>query len=271
MDTAPQYRLGLVLGGGGARGFAHLGVIQALYEAGLKPDIISGTSAGSLIGAMIACGHTPEECLQFFTGKKILQFARPTMSKKGIMTMAGMEEHLAKFLTAKTFEELTTPLVITASDINNAVPIHFEHGELLPCVIASCSIPVVFTPKEIKKIDYVDGGVFMNLPVRPIRKRCEKIIAVEINSIDTSEKITNMLGMAIRSFHLGLDRNTDIDRSMSDIFIAPENLAKYSMFDLDHVHEIYTEGYEVAKRILKKSVLRSTELHRHESQTYAAG
>lgn len=111
----------------------------------------------------------------------------------------------------------------------------------------------------------------MNLPVRPIRKRCEKIIAVEINSIDTSEKITNMLGMAIRSFHLGLDRNTDIDRSMSDIFIAPENLAKYSMFDLDHVHEIYTEGYEVAKRILKKSVLRSTELHRHESQTYAAG
>ena len=173
MDIAPQYHIGLVLGGGGARGFAHLGVIQAMYDTGLKPDIISGTSAGSIIGAMIASGHTPEECLKFFTGKKILHFARPTMSKKGIMTMNGMEEHLKEFLHTATFEELKIPLVITASDINHAIPVHFEHGELLPCIIASCSIPVVFTPKEIDSNDYVDGGVFMNLPVRPIRKRCE--------------------------------------------------------------------------------------------------
>lgn len=256
MNTAPQHRIGLVLGGGGARGFAHLGVVQAMYENGLYPDIISGTSAGSIIGAMIASGHTPEECLKFFTGKKVLSFARPTMSKKGIMSMAGMEEHLAAFLHTETFEELKVPLVITASDINNAIPVHFEHGQLLPCVIASCSIPVVFTPKEIEKTEYVDGGVFMNLPVRPIRKRCEKIIAVEINSIDTSEKITNMLGMAIRSFHLGIDRNTDIDRSMCDIFIAPQNLCKYSMFDLDHVYEIYNEGYLAAKRIFGNSVLK---------------
>lgn len=258
MDTAPQYRLGLVLGGGGARGFAHLGVIQAMFELGLKPDIISGTSAGSIIGAMIAAGRTPQECLEFFIGKKMLHFARPTMSKKGIMTMTNMEEHLACFLNVTTFEELKIPLVITASDINNAIPVHFEKGDLLPCIIASCSIPVVFTPKEIANIDYVDGGVFMNLPVRPIRKRCEKIIAVEINSIDTSEKITNMLGMAIRSFHLGVNRNTDIDRNMCDIFIAPQNMTKYSMFDLEHVREIYNEGYKTAKRILKNSILKPT-------------
>lgn len=257
MNTAPQYRIGLVLGGGGARGFAHLGVVKALFEAGLKPDIISGTSAGSLVGAMIASGHTPEECMKFFIGKKILHFARPTMSKKGIMTMAAMEEQLAAFLQVKTFEELKTPLVITASDINNAQPVHFEHGKLLPCIIASCSIPVVFTPREIDHVDYVDGGVFMNLPVRPIRKRCEKIISVEINSIDTSERITNMLGMAIRSFHLGIDRNTDIDRSMSDVFIAPQNMSKYSMFDLEHVEEIYNEGYRTASLILKNSILKT--------------
>ena len=163
MDTTPRYRLGLVLSGGGARGFAHIGVVQAMYEAGLRPDIISGTSAGSIVGAMIAAGHTPEECLNFFLGKKILHFARPTMSKKGIMIMNGMEERLAEFLHVKTFEELKIPLVITASDINGAVPVHFEKGELLPCIIASCSIPVVFTPREIDHVDYVDGGVFMNL------------------------------------------------------------------------------------------------------------
>lgn len=259
MNTTPPYKIGLVLSGGGARGFAHLGVVQAMYEYGLRPDIISGTSAGSIVGAMIASGHTPEECLQFFLGKKILSFARPTMSKKGILIMNGMEEKLAEFLKVKTFEELQIPLVVTASDINGATPTHFEKGELLPCVIASCSIPVVFTPREINHIEYVDGGIFMNLPVRPIRKRCEKIIAVEINSIDTSEKITNMIDMAARSFHLGLDRNTDIDRNMCDVFISPENMTKYSMFDLDHVREIYTEGYETACRIFKNSVLKAAQ------------
>lgn len=258
MDTTLPYKIGLVLSGGGARGFAHLGVIQAMYESGIHPDIISGTSAGSIIGAMIASGHTPEECLHFFKGKKVLNFARPTMSKKGIMVLSNLEEHLAKFIGAKTFEELKIPLVITASDINSAMPVHFEQGELLPCIIASSSIPVVFTPREIDNKEYVDGGVFMNLPVRPIRKRCEKIIAVEINSIDTSEKITNMIGMAIRSFHLGIDRNTDIDRNMCDIFISPQNMTKYSMFDLDHIQEMFKEGYQTALRILKNSVLKSS-------------
>ena len=258
MELSPTHKIGLVLSGGGARGFAHLGVIQALHENGIYPDIISGTSAGAIIGAMIASGHTPEECLHFFLGKKILHFARLTMSKKGIMILNGMEEKLREFLQVKTFEDLKIPLVITASDFMNATPVHFEHGELLPCVIASSSIPVVFTPRMIDHVEYVDGGVFMNLPVRPIRKRCEKIIAVEINSIDTSEKITNMIGMAIRSFHLGLDRNTDIDRNMCDIFIAPQNMTKYSIFDLEHVQEIYNEGYQTAQRILHSSVLKNS-------------
>ena len=258
MELSPTHKIGLVLSGGGARGFAHLGVIQALHENGIYPDIISGTSAGAIIGAMIASGHTPEECLHFFLGKKILHFARLTMSKKGIMILNGMEEKLREFLQVKTFEDLKIPLVITASDFMNATPVHFEHGELLPCVIASSSIPVVFTPRMIDHVEYVDGGVLMNLPVRPIRKRCEKIIAVEINSIDTSEKITNMIGMAIRSFHLGLDRNTDIDRNMCDIFIAPQNMTKYSIFDLEHVQEIYNEGYQTAQRILHSSVLKNS-------------
>lgn len=254
-DAAPRYELGVVFGGGGARGFAHLGVMQALYEAGLYPDIISGTSAGSIAGAMIASGHTPEECLDFFMGKKILHFARPTVSRKGIMTMAGLEEQLEGFLHAATFEDLKIPLVVTASDIRNACPVHFEEGRLLPCIIASCSIPVVFVPKEIRQVEYVDGGVFMNLPVRPIRKRCRKIIAVGINVVDTSEKITNMRGMALRAFHLGIDRNTDIDRELCDVFIAPHNLSKYGLFDLEHIREIFGEGYHAARHLLENAVL----------------
>lgn len=254
MEEKYTYKLGLALGGGGARGFAHLGVIKAMNEAGLKPDIISGTSAGSIVGAMIASGHTPEECLDFFLGGKILHFARPTMSKKGILVMNGLEERLKQFLKVQTFEELQIPLIITASDITNAKPIHFDHGALLPCILASSSIPVVFVPQEIDHIEYLDGGIFMNLPVRPIRKKCETIIAVEINSIDTTEKVTNMLGMAARSFHMGIDCNTDIDKSLCDILIAPQNMTKYGMFDLDHIQEIFDEGYKTGRKILKNYI-----------------
>lgn len=250
METK-RYKLGLVLSGGGARGFAHLGVIQAMYEQGIRPDIISGTSAGAIVGAMIAAGHTPKEALQFFLHKKALHFVRFTVSKMGLLTMNGMKEALGEFLNVATFEELQIPLVVTASDIHAAVPVHFESGTLLPCIVASASIPVVFMPAEINNRLYVDGGVFMNLPVRPIRERCEKIIAVEINSIDSKEQVTNMIHMAERSFHLGLSANTKIDKRMSDLFIAPQDMSKYGMFDLEHIKDIYDTGYEAGKEALK--------------------
>ncbi len=248
--TAKKYKLGLVLGGGGARGFAHLGVIQAMSEMELKPDIISGTSAGAIVGAMISAGRSPEESLHFFTSKKMLNLARPTVSKMGLMIMAGMEEHLKIFLQKSRFEELDIPLVITVSNINAAVPEHFESGELIPYIIASCSIPVVFVPVEIDGNTYVDGGVFMNLPVRPIRERCEKIIAVEINSIDTNEKISNVIHMAERSFHLSAEPNTQIDKELADILIIPQNIAQYSMFSLEYAMKIYEEGYKTARKAL---------------------
>lgn len=251
MNTPPKYKLGLALSGGGARGFAHFGVIQAMNEYGIKPDIISGTSAGAIAGAMIAAGRTPEECLSFFTHKKVLNFARFTMSKIGLMSMAGMESRLRDFLRIRTFDELETPLVVTATDINNAMSVHFNRGELIPCVLASCSIPIIFIPTEINGIKYVDGGVFMNLPVRPIRDLCEKIIAVEINSIDSKQNVANMIHMAERSFHLTLASNSRIDKKLSDLFIAPDDMIRFSMFDLTHVKEIYEQGYKAAKEALK--------------------
>ncbi|MGL5681740.1 MAG: patatin-like phospholipase family protein [Marinifilaceae bacterium] len=249
----PLYNLGLVLGGGGARGIAHLGVYKALLEAGIKPDIISGTSAGAIAGAMIASGHAPEECLTIFEGKRFLNFARPAMSKLGIMTMTGMEDRLKHFIKAETFEDLNIPLVVTAGDINAGLPVHFEKGPLIPAVLASASIPIVFVPRKINEVDYVDGGVFMNLPVRPIRERCKRIIAVSINQSMTQFRIGNILSMAERSFHLSIDANTRIDAKLSDWVIRPFHMSKYSTFDLDHVHEIFNEGYNTAVSFLAKN------------------
>lgn len=245
------YPLGLALGGGGARGFAHLGVAQALAEAGLRPDIISGTSAGSIVGAMLASGHTPLECMELFAHMKMRHLAKPAVSRKGFLEYSHLEEELGTFIGVKTFEELKIPLVVTASDMNTAQPVHFRTGELLPCIIASCSIPVVFVPREINGKEYVDGGVFMNVPVRPIRPACRHVIAVDINSFDTTERIPNMLRMAIRAFHICLARNTDIDHSMADRVIEPENLTRFGIFDIEHYQDIFNAGYQAAKHMLE--------------------
>lgn len=256
--TKRKHKLGLVLGGGGARGFAHIGVLMALEELGLKPNIISGTSSGSIVGAMYADGHSPKECLDFFLKEKLYSFVRPTLSKKGLMMMSGFETKLGEFISAKVFSDLSLPLVVTASDINQGVPTHFNSGKLIEKIIASSSVPVVFVPKEIKGIDYVDGGLFMNLPVRPIRDLCDHIIAVEINSIDTHDNVNNMMEMATRSFNLGVENNTYKDRELADILIVPHNMTRFNMLNMDHAEEIVQKGYKSAMKILqdeKKSLL----------------
>ena len=161
------YPLGLALGGGGARGFAHLGVAQALAEAGLRPDIISGTSAGSIVGAMLASGHTPLECMELFAHMKMRHLAKPAVSRKGFLEYSHLEEELETFIGVRTFEELKIPLVVTASDMNTAQPVHFRTGELLPCIIASCSIPVVFVPRATYDANPGDYAVYTGItPVR---------------------------------------------------------------------------------------------------------
>ena len=139
---------------------------------------------------------------------------------------------------------------------------HFNRGKLLPAVIASCSIPIVFVPKEIEGTEYIDGGAFMNLPVRPIRPQCEQVIAVEINSFNTAEKINNMVSMAIRTFHIGLARNTDIDRVMADIVIAPKDMTQYNVFDLKESWDIFKTGYDLTYQLMNKPVSSTFDKHK---------
>ena len=128
MNRPLKYKLGLALSGGGARGLAHFGVMQAMNEYGIRPDIISGTSAGAIAGAMLAAERYPEECLRFFVRKKMMHFARFTLSKSGFMSMSKMRNHLQEFLQIQTFDELKIPLVVTATDVTNATSVHFEIG-----------------------------------------------------------------------------------------------------------------------------------------------
>ena len=158
--TEKRFKTGIVLSGGGARGFSHLGVLQALNEANIYPDIISGTSIGAIVGSLYADGNKPYEIFNLFSKNTRLDYFSLTVPKDGLLQISGMARILRETLKAKTFEELKLPLYVAATDLNNGKIVYFSKGELLRPVIASASIPVIFKPLIIDKTFYVDGGVY---------------------------------------------------------------------------------------------------------------
>lgn len=255
MEEKHKYPLGLALSGGGAKGFAHLGVLQALEEKGLRPDIISGTSAGAFAGVLYADGHSPKEILSFFEKKAFKEFAEWTIPQSGIFKTDRFNAFLKKHLRASTFEELHIPLIVTATDIENGTTVQFDKGPLIPAIIASCSFPIVFTPVEINGVHYVDGGLFKNFPVSLIRKQCEKVIGVNVSPLKGQKYKNSLFYIAERSFHYISVSNSLADKNLCDLLIESPRVSKYPMFSLDHTEEIFKIGYHTAIKKLNEDVI----------------
>ena len=247
-----KYKTGLVLSGGGARGFAHLGVLQALNEAGIFPDIISGTSAGALVGVLYADGYTPREILAIMNWASRFDFMRPAMPREGLLQINGIIKILKANLRAKTFEELRIPLFVSATDLNNGKSVYFSEGYLIEPVIASASIPVLFQPVKIGKISYVDGGVLDNLPIRPIENSCNVIIGSFVNPIGYVEKVSGLIGIAERTFMLSMSKDVLEKAKRFDLFIAPPELRNYGFLNPDKTQEVFDLGYFATKKKLNE-------------------
>lgn len=248
-----KYKLGIALSGGGAKGFAHLGALDAFNKEGLFPEIISGTSAGAFAGVLYADGHSPMEILSFFKKKAFKEFAEFTIPHGGFFKTDRLQSFLKKHLRAKTFEDLKIPLRVVATDIEYGESHVFTSGPLIPAVIASCSVPIIFRPVEIDKHYYVDGGLFKNFPVSTIRRDCAKIIGVNVSPLTRSEFKSSIKYVAERSFHYMSVSNTLLDRNLCDYLVESSDLFKYSMFDLEHVEEIYNAGYNLTMEYLKNN------------------
>ena len=254
-----KYKTGVVLSGGGARGFAHLGVLEALNEAGIFPDIISGTSAGALVGVLYADGYTPREILNMLNSSSRLHFVRPTVPKEGLLQISGIERILKENLRAGTFKELKIPLFVTATDLNNGRIVYFSEGELIQPVLASASIPVLFKPVVIDNIFYVDGGVLDNLPVKPLENKCEFLVGSFVNPTGYEETVTSMVQIAERSFFLSMSREVVEKAGKFDLFIAPLELKDYKILDTVKAIEVFNIGYratteKLANPDLKKAI-----------------
>jgi NTE family protein len=242
-----KYKTGIILSGGGARGFAHAGILKALQESGIYPDVISGVSAGAIVGALYADGHTPDEIFRIFNQEdKFFDYAEITIPKTGFFKTKGLRENLYRSLRAKRFEDLQTPLFIAATDLNRGKVVYFNSGDLLDKILASASIPVLFEPVEIDGTCYVDGGVMDNFPVAPIERDCKELIGISVNPLQEENEFNSLFSISERTFRLSTSSNMDQKKRLCSIFLEPDELAGFGMLDVSSGEEMFELGYRNA-------------------------
>jgi NTE family protein len=251
-----KYQTGFVLSGGGARGFAHLGFMEALFEEGIYPDIISGTSAGALAGVLIADGLAPREILKMLNTGSRLDFMRPALPREGLLQISGIVKILNANLHAKKFEDLKIPLFVAATDINNGKAVYFSEGDLIERVTASMSIPVLFQPVLINNIQYLDGGITDNLPVTPIENLCKTLVGSFVNPVGYVEKLSGLINIAERSFMLNMTKEVTEKSGKFDLLVAPPELRNYGILDPEKAEELFTLGYTATKEKLRDDTIR---------------
>lgn len=247
-NIGKPYDLGIVLSGGGARGVAHIGVLKALEEKGYQPDFIGGVSSGAIVGALYADGYTPDEIFSIFDDQGFFNFVQISFPKTGLLKLSGMIDLLKKHLRADTFEGLQRKLLVMATDFGKGTRRFFEEGALLKPIIASSSIPVLFSPVEIDGSTYVDGGLIDNLPYHQPKKYCKKLIGVHVNPLGIGKEFGNLIDIAERTFQLSVAGHIPQRKKQFDHFIEPPGLDEYSILKISKAEEIYERGYEAAKR-----------------------
>jgi len=180
-----QAHIGLALGGGAARGFAHVGVIQVLEEAGLAPQLVAGTSAGSLVAALYASGKTPQELrrvAETMEEAEITDWQVPLLNR-GALRGEALSRYVNQQVGGKSIEHMKIPLGIVATDLRNGEAVTFRRGNTGSAVRASSAVPAVFVPVKINDREYVDGGLVSPVPVRQAREMgANFVIAVDISS-----------------------------------------------------------------------------------------
>jgi len=194
-------RIGLALGGGAARGFAHIGVIQALEENGLLPDLVVGTSAGSVVAALFASGRSGRELATIADAMDETAFADWSYPGRGLIR----GEALAKFIREKTnqrqIEQMKIPLGIAATDLDSGQSIVFRSGDTGTAVRASSAVPAVFQPVRIGSREYVDGGLSAPIPVHHAREMgAEFVIAVDISAVPEGNPTGDAARMLLQTF-----------------------------------------------------------------------
>ena len=228
-----QPKIGLALGGGFARGIAHIGVLKVLEEEGIQLSAVAGTSVGALIGAAYCSGLSVADLEAVARRVRFRDFARWTLSRFGFATNQRMIAFLNTVLKVKTFEELRIPLAVTATDFSTGEGVVFRTGGLIDPVRASCSYPGMFLPVNIDGRWFVDGMLAYAVPTRPVRQMgVERVIAVHLKGTWSKSKAPRHVFDVIgQCFAIAQDMNSSLWRTSADLVVEPDvNGFEYDAF-----------------------------------------
>jgi NTE family protein len=246
-------KIGLALAGGFARGIAHIGVLRALRVAGIPIDCVAGTSVGALIGAGFCAGVPLETMEQIGLSTTFTDFGRWTPSWLGLATNQRMEKYLARMTPATKFEQLQTPLAISATDINAGVTIYYSDGAIAPPLRASCAYPGLFVPIQYEGRTLVDGFLTAPVPVDgALLLGAEVVIAVylEAGGIENPRTAVDIIS---RSFNI-IQKHADITwRQQADVIIEPD-VKSFAWDDFTKTPELIAAGEAAAMNVLPEIV-----------------
>jgi NTE family protein len=251
---AAMERVPFVLSGGGARGFAHLGVLEACAEMGIVPSAISGTSAGALLGAFIAAGMPPDQVLPLIHAHAPGIFNPWRILRGDRLTQQRMRAYLEAYLPARRFEELTIPFHVAVTDFSTGRQLILSRGELVPALLAACAVPLVFPAVEIDGVTCVDGGLSNNLPIEPFDDRRQEVICVYVNPLVPLNSRLRFRETLDRTVHLSFREMVARSAKGCRLLIEPPDLAAFSAFSLYDADLIRSIGYAHARQVIAEAM-----------------
>lgn len=240
--------IGLALGGGFARGIAHVGVLKVLEEEGIPIRVVAGTSVGALIGACYCSGLTIAEMREVALNTRFTTFARWTLSRYGFATNDRMVSFLTRTLKVKTFEEMRIPLGVSATDFNTGEGVVFHSGSIIDPIRASCAYPGMFLPVQIRGRYLVDGMLSHPVPTRPLREMgADRVLAVHLRGTWANGGAPRHLFDVIgQSFAIAQDAMSGLWRQAADLVIEPD-VAGFAYDDFKRSDDLIHAG-EIAMR-----------------------
>jgi NTE family protein len=244
------YDLGMALSGGGVKALCHAGVLKAFDEQGLQPDILAGVSAGAVVAALYADGYSPDSIAGLFAHYGLLDVLSLDWPSGGLFSMNGFKNLLDTLLTAERFEDLALPVRVVATDLDRGQSVVFDQGPLVDALVASCSVPILFSPYVIDGVNYVDGGLLQNLPAFALRDDCKTLIGVSTGPMKNGPYDVNIPTIALRSYSFIFRHNATYAKAQCDVVIEPAGISHYSGSDIHAYRALFELGYAEGRSVL---------------------
>jgi NTE family protein len=240
----------VALSGGGARGFVHLGMVQALKEAGINIKAMSGTSIGALVGCLLAKGMPPTDVLKIAKEIKLTDLLSPKISLKGLISLEKFTSTYEKLFSVSNIEQLEIPMAVAATNLSLGEGIVFDTGKIGTLVAASCCVPGIFQPVKIEGDLYVDGGITNNLPAEALTKYQLPVIGLHCNAYPQKAILNSVKTVLEKSSQLSIFQNTRQSMQHCFLVLDPPAMSMFSSFDFSKMQQFYDIGYSFAREQL---------------------